>query len=264
MLMFSHSGYTSANTRSNSAVPCAAAIRSSSGSHRRTVLPNRIRQRPRTPQKNPAVPRVVPGRDKLLRLRLVRLLGKPLHPPHRQSRPCRPAAPPPPQLDVPVARLRPRRRNAQHHDLLATRRQLHARRESPRRTAPRSPPHGPTERSRSPSPAPSSPAETPPAHMPAPYSAPPARSKYCSADTSGSCSAIVSASSSFVITQTSLAAATRQQPIQRLLDHRALAIERQHLLRPRLPAPRPEPRSAAARKNHRRKPRPRLLPSSES
>ena len=46
----------------------------------------------------------------------------------------------------------------------------------------------------------------------------------------------------------------RQQPFQRLLNHRPLAIERQHLLRSRLAAPRPEPRATPARQYHRRKP----------
>ncbi len=45
----------------------------------------------------------------------------------------------------------------------------------------------------------------------------------------------------------------RQQPIHRLLNHRPLAIQRQHLLRPRPPAPRPEPCSTSTRKNHRSK-----------
>ncbi len=64
--------------------------------------------------------------------------------------------------------------------------------------------------------------------------------------------AIVLRSQPFVTTHTS-SAAPPAADAQRLLNHRALAIQRQHLLRPRPPAPRPEPRSTATRQDHRRK-----------
>ena len=47
---------------------------------------------------------------------------------------------------------------------------------------------------------------------------------------SGSCPAIVARSSSFVSTQNSPAAASGSSRVNRLLDHRALAVQRQHLL----------------------------------
>ena len=43
----------------------------------------------------------------------------------------------------------------------------------------------------------------------------------------------------------------RQQPRQRLLNHRLVAIECQHLLRAGAAAARPESRSTSARKNYR-------------
>ena len=84
-------------------------------------------------------------------------------------------------LDVAVTGLRPRRRNAQHHDLRPARRQRNRRRNHLAQTAPYPSPRGPTERSRSPYRAQPSPAETPPARTPEPYSAPPARSEYAPA-----------------------------------------------------------------------------------
>src|SRR5258705_10689622 len=52
-------------------------------SHRRTMLANRVRQRSRAPQEDSRVPCIITGRNKLLRQLGVRLLGKPLYPPHR-------------------------------------------------------------------------------------------------------------------------------------------------------------------------------------
>ena len=222
------------------------------------MLANRIRQRPRTPQKNPAVPCIVPRRNKLLRHFPVGLLRKPLHPPHsnfrihlrsiHRSNPARCSRNPSQAASAEPQAPRSSRRSqpAQYQ------------RAPPPQTALHPSPHGPKERSQSPYPAPSSPAETPPARTPEQYSSPPARSRMCARGTSGSCSAISSSSSLFVITHTSPASSQRQQPLQRLLNHRPLAIQRQHLLRPRPPASRPEPCPTATRQNHRRKLLPRL------
>src|SRR5258705_9552896 len=84
-------------------------------SHRRTMLANSIRQRSRAPQEDSCVPRIVAGRDKLLRQRGIGLLGKPLHPPHCNTlRSLSLRA----QLDVTITSLSSRRRNAKHNDLL--------------------------------------------------------------------------------------------------------------------------------------------------
>src|SRR5258705_11128743 len=83
--------------------------------HLRTMLANSVRQGSRAPQEDSCVPRIVAGRDKLLRQRGVRLLGKPLHPPHPNTlRSLSPRA----QLNVAVTSLRSRRRNAKHNDLV--------------------------------------------------------------------------------------------------------------------------------------------------
>src|SRR5258707_6739202 len=87
--------------------------------HRRTMLANRVRQRSRAPQEDSRVPCIITGRNKLLRQLGVRLLGKPLHPPHRNTlRRLNLRA----QLNVTVTSLRSRRRNAKHNNLVSARR----------------------------------------------------------------------------------------------------------------------------------------------
>ena len=66
----------------------------------------------------------------------------------------------------------------------------------------------------------------------------------------GNCFTISARRSSLVMTQKRRSGRQRQQPRHRLLDHGALAIEREQLLRASPSAERPEPRSPASSKNH--------------
>ena len=93
--------------------------------HRRLVLADGAGEGARAPEKDPPVPRVIAGGDKLLGVRAVRLLGKALDAAGRNSAAgglvegCA-------EFDVAVAGLRARRRNSQHDDALTAGGQLDA------------------------------------------------------------------------------------------------------------------------------------------
>ena len=91
-------------------------------------------------------------------------------------------------------------------------------------------PRGLTEKCRGPCPERRVRSETRPARTLVLCCALPARSGCCRGESRQAARQSLRPSRSLVMTQTSSAADKRQQPIQRLLDHGALAIERKHLL----------------------------------
>ena len=224
--------------------------------HRRGMLANGIDKRARAPQKDPRVPRVVARRDKFLGTCQIGLLSKPLHSTHRHiatghAGGIHGVA----QFDVAISCLRPRRRRTQNHDPLTASGQLHTcanhlneagivadhmvgwedayhrlRRRRLQQKRRQSACWGRIARFRFGK------------NVAARY----ARHLLCDHRTQK----LVGDDPHI------LRCGQGEQPIQCLLDHGLLAIQRQHLLGVRPPAARPEARPTAARQNHRSKSRP--------